>query len=132
MSELVGEDEVDEYLETVLFTSTDESDDRGGAPMDQNYGVSDFSEEARQRATRDLEAFRFEMDRVLEALGERADEVDLSRWPRDFWFTRNEHGTGFWDHEELYGPATEALDVLSKRAGEVYAYIGDDGQVHFG
>jgi len=27
----------------------------------------------------------------------------------DFWFTRNGHGTGFWDRKEIYGTAANHL-----------------------
>ena len=28
---------------------------------------------------------------------------DIEQAGHDFWFTRNRHGTGFWDRPELYG-----------------------------
>lgn len=50
---------------------------------------------------------------------------------QDFWFTRNGHGCGFWDGDwpEHEG---EVLTNLSKEFGEVYIYVGDDGQVYSG
>lgn len=46
----------------------------------------------------------------------------------DFWFTRNGHGTGFWDR----GPQgyLRELTEASKAYGSVYAYRGDDGKVY--
>lgn len=124
--------QVNEYLETVLWIENDESDERGGEPLDRNYSVNDFSPEARARAQRDLDMFQFEMQSVLDAIGDDADALDLDSWPYDFWLTRNGHGVGFWDRPERYGPLADVLTALAKRAGELHAYVGDDGQVHFG
>lgn len=46
----------------------------------------------------------------------------------DFWFTRNGHGTGFWDRgpQSYLGELTEA----SRAYGSVYAYRGADGKVY--
>lgn len=49
---------------------------------------------------------------------------------RDFWFTRNGHGCGFWDRDQaLYGRFAEALTEAANSWGEVDVYLGDDGQV---
>lgn len=38
----------------------------------------------------------------------------------DFWLTRQGHGTGFWDREEIYGKYTDILTENSKWYGEVW------------
>lgn len=49
----------------------------------------------------------------------------------DLWLTRNGHGSGFWDKEDLYGPITsEHLDAYATTCGEVYVYAGDDGLLY--
>lgn len=49
----------------------------------------------------------------------------------DFAFTRNGHGTGFWDRPEVYGQdAADRLTELSHEAGEMELYLGDDGRVY--
>jgi hypothetical protein len=110
---------VDQYLETAIWTSTDESDESGGNPLDQVASIDDFTEEAREQARQDLRAFYFEMSKVLDAL-EHDDKLppDLSGWPHDFWLTRNGHGAGFWDKPERYGDAADPLTELAHRAGE--------------
>lgn len=52
---------------------------------------------------------------------------------RDFWFTRNGHGAGFWDRDQL----DELGDALSELCGwrapafhEINLYRGDDGKVY--
>ena len=49
----------------------------------------------------------------------------------DFWLTRNGHGTGFWDREEMYGPFEAArLDEVSQEFNEADLYTGDNGLVY--
>lgn len=129
---IVTDADIDQYLETILWAENDQSDERGGAPLDRNYGVWDFSDEARDQAHIDLSNFRRDMGHALNAIGDEADELNLDEWPRDFWLSRNGHGTGFFDREELYGELADVLQVLAKLQGEAYVYVGDDRQVHFG
>lgn len=39
---------------------------------------------------------------------------------RDFWFTRQGHGVGFWDRPEVYGDEMDELDESARAFGEVY------------
>ena len=57
-------------------------------------------------------------------------EFDDSEAGADFWFTRNGHGVGYWDGDYPEPQATR-LDDASKRFGEVWLYVGDDGQLYF-
>jgi len=46
----------------------------------------------------------------------------------DFWLTRNHHGAGFWDREEIYGKETAThLTTLSHAFGECHIYIAGRG-----
>ena len=48
----------------------------------------------------------------------------------DFWLTRNRHGTGFWDREEVYGAeAAEALTEAAHAFGESHLLLDDDGNI---
>ena len=124
----VSEYEVDSYLAAALWTGTDDE----GNPLDDNFTVRDFADEARRSARSDLEAFWFEASFVIDVLTHDGQEVpEPSNWPHDFWLNRNGHGTGFWDKEERYGAAAEVLSVIAKRAGEVDVYVGDNGEVFF-
>lgn len=122
----VSERELDEYLETAIWSSTDESDESGGEPLDRNFSIDDFTDEAREEARAELDAFEVEMDRVLDALGDDY-EGSTDHWPVDFWLNRNGHGAGFWDKEDRYGKAlAQALDAISKRYGEKHVIIVSD------
>jgi hypothetical protein len=88
-------------------------------PADDNYSVSDISEELMARIVRDCAKFQDEND-----LSESGD----SRAGRDFWLTRCGHGCGFWD-----GDWPETGEVLTKEAkafGNVDLYVGDDGLIY--
>jgi hypothetical protein len=47
---------------------------------------------------------------------------------RDFWFTRNHHGVGFWDRG--LGPTGDSLSAVSHRFRETDVYRGDDGLIY--
>src|SRR5688500_762108 len=108
-------DDLDEftraYIETALWSSTDESDpETGGDPMDQNYDLDDIAPETLARMVEDCRKFR-------EAYGHLfTDEHCLKYGPdfgidgragHDFWLTRNGHGAGFWD-----GDWSEEADAI--------------------
>jgi len=142
-AEPVGLDEfLDGYIEAALWSSTDESDDGGGEPLDKNYGEGDIAPETLARMRADCAAFL--NDRLggrLIAIAERL-EVE-GRWSlpsgagctvmkyagHDLWLTRNGHGAGFWDGDWSKGIA-DGLDKLAKRFGTFDLYVGDDELVH--
>lgn len=48
----------------------------------------------------------------------------------NFWLTRNNHGTGFWDSPEVWGDATDALTESSHAFPEVILfYIDSTGEI---
>jgi len=59
------------------------------------------------------------------------DGLDLGQYDpvkvgHDLWFTRNGHGTGFWDRPEIYGEENARILTLMARAmGEHYANFED-------
>ncbi len=110
-----------QYLETALWSSTEMNDE--GTPLDKNYSMQDFSDEALERANEDLEAFQLKAGVLL-------DGLDLTDVAHDFWLTRNGHGAGFWDgdYQEEIG---EKLTKISKQFGECNIEIGDDKKLYF-
>lgn len=111
------------YIECALWSSTDNSNDQGGAPLDDNYGLDDIAEETLLQAKEDCEAFQ----------RDNWDDIDRSRESleqagHDFWLTRNGHGAGFWDRG--LGDIGERLTKASKVYGSVDLYIGDDGKIY--
>ena len=114
---------VDQYIATALWSSNDESDERGGEPLDRNYGPSDIAPETRRKMF--LDAVSFYKANIM-------DFNDPSQAGHDFWLTRNGHGAGFWDRsEDVYSPAAaKRLTNASKAYGEFDLYVGDDNQIH--
>lgn len=109
------------YLVCLLWSSNDESDDSGGEPLDANYTISDLAPEALAKCVADCAAFRA-------AHADDLADLDDAQCGHDLWLTRNRHGAGFWDRGYPDGIG-ERLTEGAHALGEVYAYVGDDGQV---
>lgn len=106
---------VRQYLETALFSSSDED----GRPLDDQFDISDFSPEAIQQAERDCLDFLSMND---------VGDLDEEMVGHNFWLTRNRHGAGFWD------AGLGALGARLTKAAHVYGscdvYLGDDDKLH--
>lgn len=98
-----------EALDEVLrYTSVEDA-------LDDGAGLSIWN---------DCEAFVAANADDLYALFHAYRAVDAGR---DFWFTRNGHGTGFWDRG--LGDYGERLTQAAKVYGEAHLVLQDDGQV---
>lgn len=109
------------YFDAVLWSSSDNSDDSGGEPLDKNYSISDIADETRDEMIADCASFQ---DRFVEQIGSELEQAG-----QDFWLTRNGDGVGFWDGGWPEPAATE-LTNGAKEYGEYYLYVDDDGQIH--
>lgn len=107
------------YIETALWSSTDNADETGGRPLDENYGVDDIAPETIARMVLDCETFQSDNASDLAESG-----LTEKRAGHDFWLNRNGHGAGFWD--EGNGPVFQRLSKASKAYGTFDLYIGDD------
>ena len=110
------------YLECALWSSTDESTEAGGEPLDANYNPEDIPAPCRERLRAECVDFLAAHHETLEA-GEWTPE----QAGHDFWLTRNGHGAGFWDRGK--GQIGQQLTDACKAYGTVDLYVGDDGQV---
>lgn len=118
------------YLECAVWTGTDESDDSGGLPLDQNYGVEDFTKAAVAQAKRDCKAFLKDNEVLLATVSVvhgRNWSTDYSKHGHDFWLTRNRQGAGFWDRG--YGKAGDLLTEACKPYGEQHVYVTRRGKL---
>jgi hypothetical protein len=111
-----------QYAATALWSSTDESNDQGGDPLDDNYDVADIAVEALESMRADVAAFFALMPAEAADLGPE----DIGH---DFWLTRNGHGAGFWDGD-YPEPLGDQLTDLAKTFGESYLIVTDDGLVY--
>lgn len=144
-TEPVGLDEfLDAYIEAALWSSTDESDDSGGEPLDKNYDAHDIAPETLVRMRADCRAFlNHRLGGRLIGVAERLEAE--GRWSRpggarcsvlayaghDFYLTRCGHGCGYWDGDWPKGVA-EGLDKLAREFGPFDLYVADDGLVYGG
>lgn len=112
------------YLETMLWSTNDNSDEKGGEPLDKNYDISDIAPELIEQSKKDITAF-------YEKAGDTLDRYDDKQIGHDFWLTRNRHGAGFWDgdYEEVEGDG-DKLTEIAQEFGEVDPYVGDDGKIY--
>ena len=100
------------YITAIFFTDGEEAD---GA------GVPELSPETLESIKTDCDTFQHEGGMYYES-GEQAGV--------DFWLTRNCHGTGFWDNEELYGVENARhLTELSHTYPERSLFLNDDGRL---
>lgn len=109
------------YIEAALWSSTDNSNDQGGEPLDANYGLEDIAPETLASIHEDCEAFQ----------RDHAEDIggDLERAGHGFWLTRNHHGAGFWDGDWV-DEVGKRLTEASHAYGECDLYIGDDGLIY--
>lgn len=113
------------YVECMLWSSNDESDESGGEPLDANYDQFDLAQETLLQIRKECDEFQAQNTKLLAQAGD--DEQN----GHDFWLTRNGHGTGFWDRgypKEIGQALTEAAEQF----GEQWPYVGDDGLIYLG
>lgn len=115
------------YLICALWSSTDNSDESGGSPLDENYSLSDIAPETLKQAQDDCNAFVDEIVPILEAHGDSV-AWDSEQFGHDFWLSRNGHGAGFFDRGNE--PVWQELQRAAKAWGTVDLYVGDAGQIH--
>lgn len=112
------------YIEAMFFTDTGTGDDEDL----EDATVADLSPEALETIKADCAAFQAKAAALLEeAYGRDYTEEQAGR---DFWFTRNGHGVGFWDRTDLEeGDLGDRLSDMCRHS-EVYLYRGDDGLLY--
>lgn len=115
------DDFLDHYIICALWSSTDNSRDDGGDPMDKNYGPEDIDATV-------LDNLKSECADFIEANLSDLASMDAEQAGHDFWLTRNGHGAGFWDRG--LGDLGHRLSDASKVYGSCDLYVGDGGKVY--
>ena len=80
------------YIVAALWSSTDNADDSGGSPLDDNYSEADISPQTLAAMRKDVTAFVKDNEALLDESGQSDEQIG-----HDFWLNRNGHGAGFWD-----------------------------------
>ena len=120
------------YAVAALWSSTDNSRDDGGDPLDDNYSVDDIASDTLEQMRRDCAKFQRDNEKDLDKAYKADVFVDGRRYNAhsagfDFWLTRQGHGAGFWDRG--LGAVGDRLTEASKKYGTFDLYV-QDGKVH--
>ena len=111
------------YIEAMFFCECHPDN-----PELDGKGVVDLSPEAWDAILSDCAAFQRDnaplLLRACNSIGYGYTEAG-----RDFWFTRNHHGVGFWDRE-IGGYGDELTESCQKQHKEVNLTLGDNGQLY--
>lgn len=118
------------YIEAMFFTDASDPDD--GELQDATF--AEFAPgmvtriqincEAFQKENADLLAQAYELD----GADTRTGQYDAERAGNDYWYTRNGHGTGFWDRN--LGQVGEQLANAARKSRSIGLYRGDDGLIY--
>ena len=109
------------YVEAMFFTNASDPDDGDLA----NATFAELAPEALAKIVSDCAAFqdqcRADIDEATD--NGRINDYDEASAGRDFWFTRNGHGAGFWDRD--LGDVGDVLSEAARKWGQVDLYRGD-------
>ncbi len=105
------------YLECALWSSTDNSDDSGGEPLDDEHDLESFDLPSLESAIKDCASFQESESGALKAAYATRGYGGPEQAGHDFWLTRNGHGAGFWDRG--IGVLGDRLSKAAKVYGSV-------------
>lgn len=128
----MSQDFITAYIACALWSSTDNSRENGGDPLDDNYSVEDVDEETVALMRKDCETFLRLAGEAIERATHKTAHKHGGKYDmagHDFWLNRNRHGCGFWDGD-WDEPWATTLDALAESFGEFDLYVGDDGKVY--
>lgn len=116
-------DMVGGYLECAAWC--DINSDSEGLELQAHEQGATFSETAREAAKRDCRAFAFQIN----ASSWDYAGYDLARLGHDFWLSRNGHGAGFFDRDELPKAVRDFAQDKARRWGStnVFAEYPENG-----
>lgn len=107
------------YIEAMFFTATGTAED--GDLREATF--ANLAPETLASIIADCDKFRDDA-KIVVCVGNRDAEAG-----RDFWYTRNGHGVGFWDGD-WPEPCASDLDKAARQFHAVDLYRGDDGKVY--
>lgn len=126
----MSQDFIKAYIACALWTSTDNSREDGGDPLDKRFKPEDIGEDTLALMRKDCEKFIRLASEALEQGEHKGGRLDnMSQAGHDFWLNRNGHGCGFWDGD-WNEPWASILDAFARSFREFDLYVGDDGKVH--
>ena len=114
-----------EYLRAMFFTETGEEDSPLGCAGDPGQISNSMFASTLADCDRFCKTQGHLFKEEHHTKGSPDDTAELHA-ARDFWYTRNGHGCGFWDGDWSKDVA-DILTAASKSFGTSEPYIGDDG-----
>ena len=116
------------YIEAALWSTSGTDPEGNELESLEDFEVAPETEDRmRRECARFLETYGHLISEDT-CISNRCYSADVQAG-HDFWLTRKGHGCGFWDGD--WAPGVEdLLTEASKRFGEAYLYVGDDGLVH--
>ena len=119
-SEAAGSDDfLRGYIECIYFTDTGD--------LEQPESDAPFSDDARAMCVADCLEFQRREALPLAHAYAHFPEYDAAQAGRDFWYTRNGHGVGFWSRG--LGAVGNTLATAARAWASLSAYAGDDGSI---
>lgn len=115
-----------QYIETALWSSTDNADDSGGEPLDKNYSSDDIDPATMEQMIADCASFQEKFAELLSESG-----IEDGRAGHDFWLSRNGHGSGYFDEDTIDEEFQEKLQDAAESYGNVDLQV-DDGVISDG
>lgn len=120
------------YIEAMFFTSegVDNDCDPGHENDLADISVADLAPETMVQIIAGCSAFQLANATWLAQAYDTCicgNGYDEQRAGNDFWYSRNGHGTGFWDRD--LGETGDELHNVAKHS-EINLYLGDDGLLY--
>ena len=105
------------YIEAMFFTNCDTGDDKDEWKAN-NLGVERLTHKSVARIKADCEAFQKAAAPLLVIAYGPMSGYSEEQAGRDFWFTRQGHGVGFWSRDELNRDIAKREDGTFTDEGE--------------
>ena len=128
------------YIEALFFTEEEQLCEESGrempavafnlATMESRFvggdapGFGDLAPRALERIQADCATFQRDHAALLEEAYQR--DYDAAQAGRDYWFTRNGHGVGFWSRDELDASDRDAEEY--ERLTDLMVASSDDAK----
>lgn len=113
------------YMECALWSSTYGDPSKN---IDEEYNVDDIDDELRLEMREDcLKFFNRFREYITMCTSGREEWTVWEQAGHDFWLTRNGHGAGFWDKQEVWGEkGQEILSNAAREFGEFDIDVDED------
>lgn len=116
------------YIEAAFFTNTGDADDAENGL--ENATFAELAPETLADIVADCAAWQAKHESLLALAYDRPD-YSAEQAGRDYWFTRNGHGVGFWDRKQLDANGLSERLSQACRYSQKDMYRGDNGLIYF-